>query len=64
MHISFQIAYVHDYITKLCRQQAQINQHHENIYVRNIGQGEVQHRKYMGLKLCGGHSYDRSSVAT
>jgi hypothetical protein len=52
---------VYDYITKLCRQQAQINQHLENIYVRNIGQGEAQHRIYKGLILGGGHSYDSSS---
>jgi hypothetical protein len=35
MHISLQIPYVYDYITKLCR-QAQVIQHHENIHVRNI----------------------------
>jgi hypothetical protein len=46
MHISFQIPYVYDYITKLCMQQAQVIQHHENIYVRNIGQGEPRLRKY------------------
>jgi hypothetical protein len=41
MHISFQIPYVYDYITKLYRQQAQVIQHHENIHVRNIEQGET-----------------------
>jgi hypothetical protein len=45
MHISLQIPYVHDYITKLCK-QAQAIQHHEIIHVRNIGQGEARHRKY------------------
>jgi hypothetical protein len=45
-HISFQIPYIYEYITKLCRQQAQIIKHHENIRVRNIGQGEARHRKY------------------
>jgi hypothetical protein len=44
MHISLQIPYVHDYITKLCRQQAQAIQHRENIHVRNIGQGEIRHK--------------------
>jgi hypothetical protein len=34
--------YTYDSITKLCRQQAQVIQHHENINVRNIGQGEAQ----------------------
>jgi hypothetical protein len=61
MHISLQIPYVCDYITKLCRQQAQVIQHLENIRIRNIGQGEARHRKYTRLKLGGGQAYDRSS---
>jgi hypothetical protein len=32
-----------------------------NPNVRNIGQGEAQHRKYKRLKLGGGQAYDRSS---
>jgi hypothetical protein len=54
MHISFKIAYLYDYITKLCRQQAQVIQYRENIHVRNIGQGKALHRKYKRLKLGGG----------
>jgi hypothetical protein len=46
------IPHVYDYITKSCRQQAEIIQNHEN--VRYIGQGEAQHRKYKRLKLGGG----------
>jgi hypothetical protein len=61
MHISLQIPYVYDYITKLCRQQAKVIQHHENIHVCNIGQDEAQHRKYKRLKLGSGQAYDRSS---
>jgi hypothetical protein len=60
MHIFFKIPYVYDYITKLCWQQAQVIQHHENILVRNIGQGEARHRKYKRLKLGGGQAHDRS----
>jgi len=30
--------------------------------VRNVGQGEAQHRKCKRLKLGGGQAYDRSSV--
>jgi hypothetical protein len=52
--------YVYDYITKSCRQQAEVIQNHEN--VRYIGQGEAPHRKYKRLKLGGGHVYDCSSV--
>jgi hypothetical protein len=61
MHISLQVPYIYDYITKLCRQQAQAIQHHDNIHVHNIGQGESQHRKYKRLKLGGGQAYGCSS---
>jgi hypothetical protein len=30
MHISFHMPYVYDYITKSCRQQAEVIQNHEN----------------------------------
>jgi hypothetical protein len=59
MHVAFQIPYVCDYITKLCRKQAEIIHNHENENVRNIGQGETPHRKRKRLKLGGGHLYDR-----
>jgi hypothetical protein len=62
MHISLQIPYVYDVITKLCKPQAKAIQHHENIHVRNIGQGEARHRKYMRLKFDGGQAYDRLKV--
>jgi hypothetical protein len=52
---------VYDYITKLCRQEAEVMQNHDNENVRNIGQGEGRHRKYKRLKLGGGQAYDRSS---
>jgi hypothetical protein len=53
---------VYDYITKLCRTQAEVILNHKNPDVRAIGQGEARHRKYKRLKLGGGHVYDRSSV--
>jgi hypothetical protein len=31
---------VYDYITKLCRQQAEVIQNHDNENIRNTGQGE------------------------
>jgi hypothetical protein len=62
MHKAFQIPYVYDYITKSCRQQAEVIQNHEIKNVRYIGQGEVRHRKYKRLKLGGGHVYDYSSA--
>jgi hypothetical protein len=54
--------YVYDYITKLCRQQAEVIQNHENENVLYIGQGEAPYRKYKSLKLGGGNVYDCSSV--
>jgi hypothetical protein len=54
--------YMYDYITKLCRRQAEVILYHENPNVRAIGQGEPRHRKYKRLKLDGGQAYDRSSV--
>jgi hypothetical protein len=61
MHVAFQIPYVYDYITKSCRQQAEVIQNHEDENVHYIGQGEAPHRKDKRLKL-GGHVYDCSSV--
>jgi hypothetical protein len=61
LHVAFKIPYVYDFVTKLCRQQAEVIQNHHNPNVRNIGQGEAQHRKYKRLKLGGGQAYDRSS---
>jgi hypothetical protein len=52
---------MYDFITKLCRQEAEVLQNHENANVRNIGKGEPRHRKYKRLKLGGGQAYDRPS---
>jgi hypothetical protein len=64
MHLDFQIPYVYDYITKLCRRQAEIIHNHgnENENVHNIGHGETPHIKHKRLKLGCGQLYDRSSV--
>jgi hypothetical protein len=61
MHKAFNMPYVYEYTTKLCRQQAKLIQNHENKNLRYIGQGEDRHRKYKRLKLGGGHLYDCSS---
>jgi hypothetical protein len=39
LHVASQIPYVYVYITKLCRQQAEVIQNHDNENVRNIGRG-------------------------
>jgi hypothetical protein len=61
MHMAFHVLYVYDYMTKLCRQQAEVTLNHDNENVRYYGQGVAQHRKYIRLKLGGGQAYDRSS---
>jgi hypothetical protein len=40
LHMAFKLPNIYDYITKLCREQAEVIQNHANENVRNIGQGE------------------------
>jgi hypothetical protein len=61
LHTAFNLPYVYDYVTKLCRQQAEVIQNHENEHVYCIGQGEAIHREYKKLKLGGGQAYGRSN---
>jgi hypothetical protein len=59
LHTAFDFLYAYDCIRKLCRQQAEVIQNHEDEHIRSIGQGEARHRRYKSLKL-----YDRKgSVA-
>jgi hypothetical protein len=51
LHTAFNLPYVYDYITKLCRRQAQVTQNHENEHVRSIEQGEAIHRNVRGFNL-------------
>jgi hypothetical protein len=44
-------------ITKLCKQQIEVIQNHENANVAQMGQGEVGHRKCKRLKHGGGLAY-------
>jgi hypothetical protein len=59
LHPTFNLPNVYNYITKLCRKQAEVIQNHKNEYVCSIGQGEARHKKYKSLKLGGGQAYDR-----
>jgi hypothetical protein len=61
-HTAFNLLYVYNCITKLCRQQVEVTLNHENERVHSIGQGEDRHRKYKRLKFGGGQAYDRSGV--
>jgi hypothetical protein len=59
-HTSFNLPHVYDYITNLCRQQAEVIQNYENEHVCSVGQGKPD-RKYRRLKLGGGQAYDLSN---
>jgi hypothetical protein len=61
LHTAFNLPYVYDYKTKLCRQQAEVTQNYDKKHVRSVGQGEARRRKYKRLKLGGGEAYYRSS---
>jgi hypothetical protein len=37
LHVAFKIPHVYDFITKLCRRQAEIIQNHENENLRSTG---------------------------
>jgi hypothetical protein len=47
LHATFQVQYIYDYVTKLCRPKAEAMQNYENAYVRHIRKGEALHRKYV-----------------
>jgi hypothetical protein len=57
LHVAFKIPCVYEYLTKLCRRQAEVIQNHQNLNVHEIGQGEAIRRKYKRLKLGGGQAY-------
>jgi hypothetical protein len=61
LHVAFKIHYVYDYITTLCRTQAEIILNHVNLNIRGTGRGKAKHRKNKRLQLGGGHVYDHSS---
>jgi hypothetical protein len=65
--VAFKIPYIYKFITKLCRQQAEIIviiKKHCNPSVCVTRQGKVQQRKYKRLELGGGQApYDCSSKA-
>jgi hypothetical protein len=60
LHMAFKLPYIYDYITEVCRQQAEVTQNYENANVPNIALGEPRHRKYKRLNLGGDQAYDRS----
>jgi hypothetical protein len=61
MHVAFKIPYMYNYITKLCKTQAEVIVNHRNKIMHGIGQEEAMHRKYKRLKLVDGQAYDNSA---
>jgi hypothetical protein len=59
--MALNIPYVYNYITKLCREQADVIQNHRNPNVLAIGQGAAMHSKHKRLELGGGQAYNRLS---
>jgi hypothetical protein len=59
--MALKIPFLHDLVTKLCRQQAAVILNHEN-NIRIIFHGTARLRKYKRLNLGGGQAYDRSVV--
>jgi hypothetical protein len=62
LHVAFKIPYVYGFVTKLCRQQAEVVLNQVNKNVPTIGLGEAKHKKYKRLKLHVGLTYDSSNV--
>jgi hypothetical protein len=58
--VAFKIPYVYDYVSKLCKTEAEVTLNNVNPNILGTGQGEVRHRKYKRLKFGGGQVYDRS----
>jgi hypothetical protein len=59
--MAFNLPYGYNYITELCRQQAEVIENHEIEHIRSIGQGKARRKKYKRLKLGGSQTYDNSS---
>jgi hypothetical protein len=49
--MAFQIPYMYNSITKLCRQQAWVNQHHENAQIRILDKAKPNTENVRGLSL-------------
>jgi hypothetical protein len=63
LQMAFKIPHLHDFVIKLCRQQAKVILNHEYVNNRNTGRGEAQHMKYKNLTLSSGHTNNQSSIA-
>jgi hypothetical protein len=57
LHVAFKVPYIYDFITKSCKQQAEVTQNHHNPSARVAGQGKHQQRKHKSFKFEGGQEY-------
>jgi hypothetical protein len=60
-HMAFQVQYIYDYVTKMCRQEAEVIENHEIANVRDIGKTKTDTENSKRLKLDDGQAYNRSS---
>jgi hypothetical protein len=61
LHMAFQVPYIYDYITKLCRQQAEVLQNDENANFHDIRKVKPDTENNKGLKLGCNQAQDCSS---
>jgi hypothetical protein len=61
LHMAFKIPYVYDYVTELCKTQAEVILSHVNPNVCDIEQGKARHRKCKRLELGRGQAYSCSA---
>jgi hypothetical protein len=59
--MAFLVPYIYDYIMKLCRQQTEVIQNHENANIYDTRNSKALHRKYKWLKLGSGQTYSHSN---
>jgi hypothetical protein len=51
LHVAFKLPYIYDYITKLCRQQADVIQNHENAVFAILDKTKHDRRNIRGLNF-------------
>jgi hypothetical protein len=49
LHMAFQLPYVYDYITKTCRQQAEVIQNHENVAILDKAKPDTENIRGLNL---------------
>jgi hypothetical protein len=63
LYLASKITYMYDYITKLCRRQAEVILNKKNSNIYTIAQGEGRHRNHKWFKLGGCLVCNRTNVS-